>query len=479
VHTATAVLVFLGFSLYRALMLDTYVSAFGTAERTVAYVSSIPFMAGASGVIVGVSCAVIAARLKGARPLSLPYRVPLVGVVVACLAGCASATGAVELPVWLPVCLGVLWGAASTLVTISFSELFACEDSNLVVMLQLAFSSLVPAALTLVLAEAGPGVRLCAYVAFAATAWIAVWRGRRVFSSRDCDEGAREEGSLPSTPGTWSALRSSAMPVAAAVLFELVVGLVNMFAWAGGSSFVIASSAPMWGMLLCAGLLVGIVLVGNRAPDPDAVNIAVFSLAIVVLLALPFLGESVGEPLSVLIYTAYIFTSVLSSYCYITASAREHGDVCLVAAVVHLLTRVSLLAGLALGYACAQISDGEPLIRTGVAVAVCVYVLLAFIVLWCFRASRRAAHVEVVVERVPESFEDASRERMEALADARGLTPRECDVYLLLLKGGTAKTIAGELGVSPYTVQGHVQSLYGKLGVNKKEQAIEMFYRAE
>jgi DNA-binding CsgD family transcriptional regulator len=153
--------------------------------------------------------------------------------------------------------------------------------------------------------------------------------------------------------------------------------------------------------------------------------------------------------------------------------------VCLVAAVVHLLTRVSLLAGLALGYACAQISDGEPLIRTGVAVAVCVYVLLAFIVLWCFRASRRAAHVEVVVERVPESFEDASRERMEALADARGLTPRECDVYLLLLKGGTAKTIAGELGVSPYTVQGHVQSLYGKLGVNKKEQAIEMFYRAE
>ena len=45
----------------------------------------------------------------------------------------------------------------------------------------------------------------------------------------------------------------------------------------------------------------------------------------------------------------------------------------------------------------------------------------------------------------------------------------------LLLQGGSAKSIAERLSLSPNTVQGHIQNLYGKLGVNKKDQATGLF----
>ncbi len=49
-----------------------------------------------------------------------------------------------------------------------------------------------------------------------------------------------------------------------------------------------------------------------------------------------------------------------------------------------------------------------------------------------------------------------------------GLTQREVDVLRRVVKGGTTKEIGGDLGLSPKTVDNHIQSIYGKIGVNTR-----------
>ena len=49
-----------------------------------------------------------------------------------------------------------------------------------------------------------------------------------------------------------------------------------------------------------------------------------------------------------------------------------------------------------------------------------------------------------------------------------GLTAREVDVLRLVARGTTTKEIGADLGLSPKTVDNHIQSIYGKLGVKTR-----------
>jgi DNA-binding CsgD family transcriptional regulator len=51
------------------------------------------------------------------------------------------------------------------------------------------------------------------------------------------------------------------------------------------------------------------------------------------------------------------------------------------------------------------------------------------------------------------------------------LTTREAEVLCLLANGLSNGQIAAELGLSPYTVNKHTQSIYGKLSVNSRSAA--------
>jgi NarL family two-component system response regulator LiaR len=52
------------------------------------------------------------------------------------------------------------------------------------------------------------------------------------------------------------------------------------------------------------------------------------------------------------------------------------------------------------------------------------------------------------------------------------LTERELDVLRLAARGQTNREIGGDLGISHRTVQGHLASIYGKLGVNSRTEAV-------
>lgn len=52
------------------------------------------------------------------------------------------------------------------------------------------------------------------------------------------------------------------------------------------------------------------------------------------------------------------------------------------------------------------------------------------------------------------------------------LTPRELDVLRLAARGLTNRAIGYELGISHRTVQGYLASIYGKLGVGSRTEAV-------
>jgi len=67
----------------------------------------------------------------------------------------------------------------------------------------------------------------------------------------------------------------------------------------------------------------------------------------------------------------------------------------------------------------------------------------------------------------------ATFEKNTAAIAAIGLTPREQQVLELLAAGKSNKEIAQKLGVSPNTIKTQVASLYQKLEVQRRTQAVQ------
>lgn len=65
-----------------------------------------------------------------------------------------------------------------------------------------------------------------------------------------------------------------------------------------------------------------------------------------------------------------------------------------------------------------------------------------------------------------------SRRGRRSAPDAVVLTPREREVLALLARGRSNKQAAAELGLGLRTVEGHVSSLLGKLGVSSRTEAV-------
>jgi DNA-binding CsgD family transcriptional regulator len=55
------------------------------------------------------------------------------------------------------------------------------------------------------------------------------------------------------------------------------------------------------------------------------------------------------------------------------------------------------------------------------------------------------------------------------------LTPRECEVVKLVLRGFSSKSISQALGISPGTVKVHRENIYAKLGVSSQAELFNLF----
>ncbi len=77
--------------------------------------------------------------------------------------------------------------------------------------------------------------------------------------------------------------------------------------------------------------------------------------------------------------------------------------------------------------------------------------------------------------RPTEQSDEATKEKLELLTSETGLTEREKDIVKLLCEGATYQDMADRLYISKNTVKHHVTNVYRKLGVNSKEEMIDIF----
>lgn len=66
-------------------------------------------------------------------------------------------------------------------------------------------------------------------------------------------------------------------------------------------------------------------------------------------------------------------------------------------------------------------------------------------------------------------------ERQVVTLDGTGLSPREKQTALLLLRGMTVRQAAAELGLTPSTVATYSKAIYKKLGINSRAELFIMF----
>lgn len=67
---------------------------------------------------------------------------------------------------------------------------------------------------------------------------------------------------------------------------------------------------------------------------------------------------------------------------------------------------------------------------------------------------------------------------MEVHMNGHFLTPRELEIFKLLIKNETTKSIASKLHISDKTVRNHISNVIGKLGVTSRTQAIIMLAKS-
>jgi len=95
------------------------------------------------------------------------------------------------------------------------------------------------------------------------------------------------------------------------------------------------------------------------------------------------------------------------------------------------------------------------------------------------RATREGGHVKTdlvpYVERLAAGLQRARQDRSAPGSSARilsALSRRETDILTLIADGLSNKEIARSLDIGPETVKSHLKSVFTKLGVEKRAQAV-------
>jgi DNA-binding CsgD family transcriptional regulator len=110
----------------------------------------------------------------------------------------------------------------------------------------------------------------------------------------------------------------------------------------------------------------------------------------------------------------------------------------------------------------------EPMNTTGILILLVGYL---FVIL----AALMPSIMSKVVKTEPASTsEGLSDDQILAVAKERGLTARECEVFVMLARGRSAPYISEKLVLSEGTVKTHISRIYSKLDIHSRQELINL-----
>jgi len=95
------------------------------------------------------------------------------------------------------------------------------------------------------------------------------------------------------------------------------------------------------------------------------------------------------------------------------------------------------------------------------------------------KSGRRTAEPATEKGAKREHYQEVVRERVEEIVETFHLSPREREVFQLLLYGYMTDEIAGKLGVSARTVKFHQTNLLDKLDADSRLDLFRLFFWVE
>lgn len=117
-----------------------------------------------------------------------------------------------------------------------------------------------------------------------------------------------------------------------------------------------------------------------------------------------------------------------------------------------------------------------PMVNYAGAVLFVVYLVVTLVVMATSGQKASQVHDDQLKEREQQGFEHFLESRCARISEEYGLTSRERDIVLLLGRGHSYAYVAGELGVSENTVRTHVRNMYRKLGIQSREELLEVVH---
>lgn len=243
--------------------------------------------------------------------------------------------------------------------------------------------------------------------------------------------------------------------------------------------------ASLFSGLLLAGLFIGLLVFGARSLSRQL--IVVVPVLLVLFVAVPLGTSELFSPKPFFILMSFFGAAV--GYLNAYVAMRKYGTEPLSTAFFGQMT---LFFGLAVGSSLmalamegmwtGPIPDG---IYLGVVLGVLLVLLVAFLVMIVVAqsvsdasqatgASAQANQASLADDRCDADAHLERRGAVDSVTREFGLTVREADVLALLVSGYSRPRIAAELGVAESTVKTHASNIYAKMGVHKRDEALDL-----
>ncbi|HJH43859.1 LuxR family transcriptional regulator [Rubneribacter badeniensis] len=350
---------------------------------------------------------------------------------------------------------GVASGIGSGIMTAYWGTLISRYDSGVVLQFT-TFSLVMSAFITLFISLVPPQIAFVCMMAIPCAAAYAFWRAIGLSS------GVDERGARPFNAGKPSSkFRSSHLTVfmGLVVILGMSAGLLRNLTEVDGQA-----SQSAW-VFVAATLCASAMLVLSKIPD-DGESFALFYRAIafiavafiVLALAVPQTGEFASPALALHTVGFMYFYGLLWVFCVVYT--HHHADSTRVFVGGFLANQIGQIVGVLAG-GWLRLTLGQEFTVSPASNAMIYLLLFATIVLLARLSSIPKARESMANE--------ASITRACKQAASRfGLTPRESEILIYLVKGYNRAFIAHSLCVSTETVKTHTQHIYTKLDAHSR-----------